>query len=156
MKTHTGEVTNECNQCDFASSQASYLKVCLKTHSGEKSNKCNQCDFACFDPSSLSQHLKMHSGEKSNKCIYYNLASSWAGHLRRHLKTHSGEKTNKCNQCEMSTMHQSSQGRSVNRLLRFGTSIMILKVVNRLLSILSTEMRSLHPLLDTVNGWIRC
>ena len=34
----------------------------LKTHSGEKSNKCNQCDFACKGAESLRRHLKTHSG----------------------------------------------------------------------------------------------
>ena len=37
---------NQCNQCDFASSQAGDSRTHLKTpRSGEKSNKCNQCDF---------------------------------------------------------------------------------------------------------------
>ena len=40
----------------------------FKTHSGENSNKCNQCDFASIQAVSLRKHLKTHSGEKSNKC----------------------------------------------------------------------------------------
>ena len=47
---HTEEKSYKCNQCDHASSHASYLKAHLKTHSAEKSNKCNQCDYACSDP----------------------------------------------------------------------------------------------------------
>ena len=35
MKTHSGENSNKCNQCDFASSQAGNLKKHMKTHSGE-------------------------------------------------------------------------------------------------------------------------
>ena len=35
------------------------------SHSGEKSNKCNQCDFASSYASALRTHLKTHSGEKS-------------------------------------------------------------------------------------------
>ena len=34
---------NRCCQCDYAISQASFLRAHLKMHSGEKSNKCNQC-----------------------------------------------------------------------------------------------------------------
>ena len=67
----------------------------MKTHSGEKSNKCNQCNFASSYASGLMRHLKTHTGEKSNKCNLCDYASSQAGHLRIHLKTHSGEKPNK-------------------------------------------------------------
>ena len=45
----------------YASSQTSYLRTHLKTHNGEKSNKCNQCDFAFFQSSNLRTHLKIHS-----------------------------------------------------------------------------------------------
>ena len=43
---HSGEKSNKCNQCDYASSRAGDLRRHLKTHTGEKSNKCNQCDYA--------------------------------------------------------------------------------------------------------------
>ena len=56
--------SNKCNQCDYASSYASNLRMHLKTHSGEKSNKCNQWDFASAHARSLRLHLKTHSGEK--------------------------------------------------------------------------------------------
>ena len=98
------EKTNKCNQCDYASSYPSALKLHLKTHSGEKPNKCNQCDFACSDPSSLRTHMKTHSGEKSNKCDQCDYASSQTGHLRTHLITHSGE-TNATNVTLHPPMH---------------------------------------------------
>jgi hypothetical protein len=34
-------------------------------HSGEKSNKCNQCNFASTWPADLRIHFKSHSGERS-------------------------------------------------------------------------------------------
>ena len=89
--SHSGEKSNKCNQCDFASSYASALRTHLKTHSGEKSEKCNQCDYACSDPSALRSHLKTHSGEKPYKCNQCNYASIQAGHLRTHLKMHTRE-----------------------------------------------------------------
>ena len=67
-------------------------------HSGEKSNKCNQCDYASSHAGNLGTHLKTHNGEKSNKCKHCDFASSYVSSLRTHLKTHSGEKSNKCNQ----------------------------------------------------------
>ena len=94
LKTHSGEKSNKCNQCDFASSRAGDLRRHLKTHIiGEKSNKCNQCDFASTQAGDLRRHLKTHSGDKSNKCNQCNFASTWPADLRIHFKSHSGEKS---------------------------------------------------------------
>ena len=38
-----------------------YLRSHLKTHSGEKSHKCNQCDYTSCDASNYRKHLKKHS-----------------------------------------------------------------------------------------------
>ena len=100
LKSHSGEKSNECNQCNFASSYANALRDHLKTHNREKSNKCSQCDFASSYASALRQHLITHSGKKPNKCHQCNYASSYRSIFRRHLKTHIGEKSNKCNQCD--------------------------------------------------------
>ena len=131
LKTHRGEKSNQCNQCDYESSCESNFRRHLKIHTGEKSNKCNQCNYASsriwqFEDSfentqwrkvkqmqsvwlyilrgrQLEKTFEIHSGEKSNKCYQCNYASSCAGNLRRHLKTHSGEKSNKCNQCDFTS-----------------------------------------------------
>ena len=42
---HSGEKSNKCNQCDFASAYASALRAHFKKHSEEKPNKCNPCDY---------------------------------------------------------------------------------------------------------------
>ena len=68
----------------------------LKMHSGEKSNKCNQCDYASSYASSLRTHVKTHGGQKLNKCVQCVFSSSQAGNLRTHLKIHSGEKLYHC------------------------------------------------------------
>ena len=38
-------MTNRCSWCEYAFSQASNLRRHLKTHNGEKSNNCRQCNF---------------------------------------------------------------------------------------------------------------
>ena len=79
FKIHSGEKSNKCNQCDFASSYASALRTHLKIHSGEKS-KCNQCDYASSDASNLRTHLKTHSGEKPNNVTMPPLRQALWGH----------------------------------------------------------------------------
>ena len=68
-----------------------HLKNNLTQQSGEKSNKCYQCDYASSWAAALATHLKTHSGEKPNKCNQCDYASSQAGNLRAHLKTQWGK-----------------------------------------------------------------
>ena len=65
-------------------------------HSGEKSSKCNQCDFASSQASNLRRHFKTHSGgcrrfeeafentlwRKVKQMQQFYFASSHAGYLR--------------------------------------------------------------------------
>ena len=92
VKIHSGEKSNKCNQCDYASSEPGHLRTHLTTHSGEKPNKCNQCDFASAQAGHLRIHLKTHIGEKLNKCNHCDFASFWPCALRRHIKMHNKEK----------------------------------------------------------------
>ena len=63
MKTHSGEKSNKCNQCDYASSQTGHLITHMKTHRGEKLNKCNQCEYASSQASNLRQHFDVDKDE---------------------------------------------------------------------------------------------
>ena len=40
---------------EFSSVHSKSLRLLLIIHSGEKSNQCNQCHFVCCDPSALRQ-----------------------------------------------------------------------------------------------------
>ena len=61
-------------------------------HSGEKSNKCKQCDYASSQPGDLRRHLKRHSGEKSNKCAQRDIAGHLRTCLKTHSEKN--KKTN--------------------------------------------------------------
>ena len=58
MKMHSGEKPNECNLCDYASSDAGSLRKHLKTHSGEKSNKCGVCEKGFRRNDEMMKHKK--------------------------------------------------------------------------------------------------
>ena len=73
------------------------LSTHLKTHNGEKSNKCNQCDFAYSLTGDLRTHLKQNIGQTENKCNQVDFASSWAGNLITHSITNIRAKSNQCN-----------------------------------------------------------
>ena len=110
---HSGEMSNKCNLCDYASAEAGSLRTHLNTHSGEKSNKCNQCDYASSHAGNLRQHLKTHSGEKSNKCnLWCDFASIYSGNLKVYFKTYCGEKSNKCNFVWASRTHLKMHSRA--------------------------------------------
>ena len=70
-----------------------------KMHTGEKSNQCDQCVYTTNDSNYMKRHLKRHDREKINKCQHCDFTSCWEKNLRTHLKTHSVEKAHKCNQC---------------------------------------------------------
>ena len=61
-------MSQKCEQCSSAFSEARNLKKHMKIHSGEKPNKCKQCDFATLYASVLRTHSKRHNGgEKKGK-----------------------------------------------------------------------------------------
>ena len=55
LETLTGEKSNKCNQCSYASTQAGNLKRHLKTHSGEMAKQCNQCQYTSIRANSFYQ-----------------------------------------------------------------------------------------------------
>ena len=48
----------ECEYCGHTSVRRSELNNHLKMHTGEKSNKCNQCDYASSQAGHLRTHMR--------------------------------------------------------------------------------------------------
>ena len=57
----TDNVIKSKRKCGFTFSHVGHLSEHLKTHSGEKSSKCNQCDYASSQARNLRTHLKTHN-----------------------------------------------------------------------------------------------
>ena len=81
---------------EFSSVHSKSLRLLLMVHSGEKSNQCNQCHYVCCDPSALRRHLKTHIREKTSKCNQCQFASHQVGNLRRHLLNGGEKKDEHC------------------------------------------------------------
>ena len=60
----------KANQCEYSTSQNSYVKRYLKgIHSQEKFRKCDQCDYFASQNSDLTRHVNgVHNQEKNFKC----------------------------------------------------------------------------------------
>ena len=81
---------------EFSSVHSKSLRLLLMVHSGEKSNQCNQCHYVCYDSSALRGHLKTHIREKTSKCNQCQFASHQVGNLRRHLLNGGEKKDEHC------------------------------------------------------------
>ena len=65
LKMYSGGKSYKCNQCDYASSQPSNLKIHFKTRSGE--NTIAILLFLAL-AGHLREHLEKHSGQKYKNC----------------------------------------------------------------------------------------
>jgi len=63
------------------------LKNHLRTHAGEITYSCIECDYRCSTASSLKQHMRKHSSNKPYKSPACNYKSSGSGNLKRHMMT---------------------------------------------------------------------
>ena len=68
LKAHSGEKSNKYNQCDYASSLASDLRIHLKVHSGKKSKQMQPMSLCFLSYRQFEDTFKTHRAEKSNQC----------------------------------------------------------------------------------------
>ena len=63
LKTHSGEKSNKCNQCDYASSQAYHLTT--------------QYEYVSSQAGNLNRHLKLHCGKSQTNATSVIMHSLW-------------------------------------------------------------------------------
>ena len=72
--THTGEKAHKCHQylpCVHAPS----FKIQMRTHMGEMSYKCSQCNYTCTRVTNLHTHMLTHTEVRAfncDQCIKYS------------------------------------------------------------------------------------
>merc|ERR1711963_272540 len=65
--THTGEKAHKCHQylpCVHAPS----FKIQMRTHMGEISYKCSQCNYTCTQVNNLHTHMLTHTEVRAFNC----------------------------------------------------------------------------------------
>ena len=65
LKTHNGEKSHKCSQCDYASSEAGHFRLHLNIHICAQSNKCNQCDYSSTQVSHLRTYISLEESQRT-------------------------------------------------------------------------------------------
>jgi KRAB domain-containing zinc finger protein len=94
------EKSYECNECDKAFFQKSYLIIHQRVHTGEKPYECNVCEKAFSQKSYLIIHQRTHTGERPYKCDKCSRAFREKSKLTVHKRTHIGDKPYDCPEYE--------------------------------------------------------
>merc|ERR1712115_685222 len=72
--THTGEKAQICYQC-LPCLHAPSFKIQMRTHMGEMSYKCSQCNYTCTQVTNLHRHMLTHTEVRAfncDQCIKYS------------------------------------------------------------------------------------
>ena len=73
---HSGEKSNNCSQCDYASFRADRLRTLLKTHSGEKAKQIketNVTETTLRMGPQIASTSKQHCRPGTCTCVLYVL-----------------------------------------------------------------------------------
>ena len=91
------KVAKKCKQCDYLFSEIGIiLRMHLITkHSGEKSNNCNQCRYEFSQPDNLRTQLIAYR-RVAHTNVTSDYVLSCAGDLSDTFKPHCGEQSHKC------------------------------------------------------------
>ena len=74
IQQDTGEKAHKCNQC-LPCVHAPSFKIQMRTHMGEMSYKCSQCNYTCTRVTNLHTHMLTHTEVRAfncDQCIKYS------------------------------------------------------------------------------------
>ena len=116
FSTTHGKKEFECEICGMKFRMKLFLRRHQENiHVKNRNINCNLCDFKTTQASNLTSHMKQrHSNEKGFKCDQCGRAFKVKMPLERHIRlVHEKDKCkeHKCDNCDFSTLHESSMKR---------------------------------------------
>ncbi|XP_073538797.1 uncharacterized protein [Phyllobates terribilis] len=106
---HMGIKPHKCSECDMAYRTAADLQRHTRSvHDLEKPFQCCYCDYASVEATRMKIHIRSHTGERPFTCTLCSFASTDAFKLKRHIRTHTGEKPYLCNFCQATFTQRNS------------------------------------------------
>ncbi|XP_073436679.1 uncharacterized protein [Dendrobates tinctorius] len=109
INVHMGIKPHKCSECDMAyRTAADLLRHTRSVHDLEKPFQCCYCDYASVEATRMKIHIRSHTGERPFTCTLCSFASTDAFKLKRHIRTHTGEKPYLCNFCQATFTQRNS------------------------------------------------
>lgn len=89
-----------CHICGYKNNDAEYIKRHIARHdSANKPYKCDQCSYAASHPSMLRIHKRTHEGKRPFLCDICGAGFTHQSNCQRHKLTHQFVKRHKCQRC---------------------------------------------------------
>ncbi|XP_069606963.1 oocyte zinc finger protein XlCOF28-like isoform X1 [Ranitomeya imitator] len=109
LNVHLGIKPHKCSECDMAyRTPADLLRHTRSVHDLEKPFQCCYCDYASVEATRMKIHIRSHTGERPFTCTLCSFASTDAFKLKRHIRTHTGEKPYVCSFCQATFTQRNS------------------------------------------------
>ncbi|XP_052745582.1 zinc finger protein 808 isoform X2 [Bicyclus anynana] len=88
----------------------------MRSHAGETSYYCNECNYKAKVKSHLDRHKRCHSNERPYSCKLCNFKSKRSDNLKKHVETHYAvKKPHACSFCDYACVYKKIMQRHMTK-----------------------------------------